>query len=225
MPRTRRLIPTEAALHIMTRGNNKQFIFNNNDDKQRYYYLLKKLKEENNITIFNYCFMNNHSHLIVWLNDNSRISRFMKQLNLAYFSYYKNKYGYSGHLWQGRFKSNIIDTDCYLLQCGKYIELNPVRAGIVNFPEQYKFSSYRCYAKAESDPIVSFNPAYLGLSDYPEKRRKQYIEFVLDGSILNKSILENQLFVGSDKFIKRFEECYGIRNTRQKLGRPRKEEK
>lgn len=169
--------------------------------------------------------MDNHSHLMVWLNNDSRISRFMKQLNLTYFSYYKNKYGYSGHLWQGRFKSNIVDTDCYLLQCGKYIELNPVRAGIVNLPEQYKFSSYRCYAEEEFDSIVSFNPAYLALSDYPEKRRKQYVEFVLDGSILNKSILESQLFVGSDKFIKRFEECYGVRNTRQKVGRPRKEEK
>lgn len=225
MPRARRLIPIEAAMHIVNRGNNRQFVFKADEDKQYYYSLLKELREENKISLFHYCLMDNHPHLIVWLKNESKISKFMKQLNLCYFNYYRKKYGYSGHLWEGRFKSNIIDTDSYLLQCGKYIELNPVRARIVNFPEEYKFSSYRYYAKGEYDAIISSSPTYLALSNYPEKRRKQYIEFVVDDSIINKEILNKHLFVGSEMFIRKLQQYYQIRNTRLKKGRPRKEEK
>jgi putative transposase len=120
------------GMHIMCRGNNKQEIFLNNKDKLYYYSLLKKLKQENRITVFHYCLMSNHIHLVVWLNDKCNLSRFMKQVNLSYFYYYKRNYGYCGHFWQDRFKSNIVETDSYLLQCGKYIELNPVKAGIVS---------------------------------------------------------------------------------------------
>lgn len=149
----------------------------------------------------------------------------MKQLNLCYFNYYKKKYDYSGHLWQGRFKSNIIETDSYLLQCGKYIELNPVRAGIVNLPEEYRFSSYNHYAKGIPDSVVTKNPVYIGLSESSEERRKQYIEFVVDNSIMDTKRLAKQLFIGSETFVKRLREYYGIRNERLKRGRPKKAEK
>jgi putative transposase len=186
MPKRKRLVPPESAMHIMCRGNNKQDIFNNNDDKTRYYRLLRKLKEENKIIIFHYCLMNNHIHLVVWLNPESRLSRFVKQLNLCYFNYFKSTYDYCGHLWQGRFKSNLIDSDSYLLQCGKYAELNPVRAGMVSSPGDYRFSSYNYYAKGERDLIVTDNPVYMSFSDIEEKRRQQYIEFVVDSSIIIK---------------------------------------
>jgi len=190
MPRRKRLVPPEAAMHIMCRGNNKQNIFNNDDDKTRYYWFLRKLKEENKISIFHYCLMNNHLHLVVWLNSESRLSRFMKQLNLCYFNYFKRTYDYCGHLWQGRFKSNLIDTDSYLLQCGKYAELNPVRAGMVSSPGDYRFSSYNHYAKGARDLIVTNNPVYMSFSDIDEKRRQQYIEFVVDSSIITKESLK-----------------------------------
>lgn len=225
MPRAGRLIPIEAALHIMCRGNNRQNIFNREEDKLYYYSLLRDLKDDNNITIFHYCFMDNHLHLIVWLNSQSRISRFMKQINLCYFNYYKKIYGYSGHLWQGRFKSNIIDTDSYLLQCGKYIELNPVRANIVSLPEEYRFSSYSYYAKGIPDAIVTSSPAYIALSDSIENRRGQYIKFVVDGNIINTGKLMKQLFIGSDAFVKKLQEYYCTRNTRLKRGRPKNSEK
>jgi len=225
MPRTRRLVSVEAAMHIMCRGNNRQNIFNLDCDKSYYYSLLHQLKEENEIAIFHYCLMDNHLHLIVRLSNQSRISRFMKQVNLSYFVYYKKTYGYTGHLWQGRFKSNIIDTDAYLLQCGKYIELNPVRAGIVTLPEEYSFSSYRHYATESVDSIITSNPAYIGLSNSTEERRKQYIEFVVDSSIINTERFSKQLFIGSKSFIRRLQEYYGIRNTALKRGRPKKTEK
>ncbi|MDD5729688.1 MAG: transposase [Candidatus Omnitrophica bacterium] len=222
MPRTRRIIPREAALHIMSRGNNKQCIFRCNRDKYYYKSLLKELKEENNISIFHYCIMDNHTHLIVWLDGTGNLSRFMKQLNLSYFNYYKKTYGCCGHIWQGRYKSSIIDTDSYLLQCGKYIELNPVRAGIVKYPNEYSFSSYCHYAFGLADSIVSDNPVYLGFSESSKLREKRYVEFVVDSEIMNSGYISSQIFIGSDLFVKKLAEVYQIKNLARKKGRPRR---
>ena len=179
MPRTNRLVPYKAAMHIMCRGNNKQAVFNDDYDKLRYYRFVLELKDENKITIFHYCLMNNHIHMIIWIDEQTTLSRFMKQITLRYFSYYHRKYNYHGHLWQGRFKSAIIDESAYLLQCGKYIELNPVRANMVNCPELYIFSSYNHYAKGLADAIITDSPEYIGLSKNPDVRRKLYSEFVI----------------------------------------------
>lgn len=222
MPRSRRLIPVDSALHITARGNNRQNIFNQDEDKSYYRYLLKNLKDENNISIFHYCIMTNHIHLIVWVKPESTLSRFIKQLNLSYFVYFKRTYSYCGHLWQGRFKSNIIDTDSYLLQCGKYIELNPVRAQIVDLPGPYSFSSYRFYAYGTPDPLVTASPAYLALSSQPEERRKSYIKFVVDSSIINADTFTRLQFIGSEFFTQRLHDYYGIRNENRKRGRPKK---
>lgn len=226
MPRGRRLIPvSDAALHIIARGNNRYYLFANNDDKAYYLSALKGLKEENNIDIFHYCLMTNHVHLVVWLRAQHTLSKCIKQLNLRYFNYYKKTYGYTGCLWQRRFKSNLIDTDTYLLQCGKYIELNPVRAQIVSRPEEYHFSSYRYYACGKPDALITPSPAYLGLSSLEESRREQYIAFVVDSSIINSRSLQAQLFIGSELFIKRLEEYYKIKNIGLRRGRPMKVEK
>lgn len=222
MPRTRRLAPVDTALHIMCRGNNKQNIFNTECDKLRYYSLIRNLKEDNKIAIYHYCFMSNHLHLVVWLTAKSKLSKFMKQLNLSYFSYYKKRYDYTGHLWQGRFKSNIIDTDAYLLQCGKYIELNPVRKNIVSSPGEYRFSSYNHYAKGYPDSIITDSPVYIELSDSEVGRKKQYVEFVVDSSIINTEKIVKHPFIGSENFVKGLREYYGIKVGSLARGRPKK---
>jgi len=166
--------------------------------------------------------MNNHIHVILQLQPESALSRFMKQLNLTYFHYYRKLYGYFGHFWQDRFKSNIIEADSYLLQCGKYIELNPVRAGMVDHSAQYLFSSYNFYAKGKADTLITPSPAYLGLSDYPSLRQKQYIDFVVDSSIINSNLLNSKIYIGSQPFVSRLQEYYKIKNKRENRGRPSK---
>lgn len=153
MPRTGRIIPIETTLHIMCRGNNKLPVLANNLDKKQYSCLLHRFKFNNRIDILHYCIMDSHVHLIVWLGQNSNLSRLIKQVSLAYYYYYIKRYNYCGHLWQGRYKSIILKSDIRALQCGKYIELNPVRAGITTEPGQYQFSSYRYYALGEQDPL------------------------------------------------------------------------
>lgn len=223
MPRNKRFMPArDAALHIVTRGNNRYFLFSNAKDKDCYLSALRELKEENKIDIFHYCLMDNHVHLVVWVRAEHTLSKCIKQLNLRYFNYYRKTYDYTGCLWQRRFKSNIIDTDTYLLQCGKYIELNPVRARIVSLPEAYRFSSYRYYAYGRPDSLITPNPAYLGLSVSEEKRREQYIAFVVNDSTINSHSMQGQLFIGSELFIRKLEEYYKIKNTSLKRGRPKK---
>jgi len=220
MPRIRRMIPTDLAMHIMCRGNNKQVIFLEQQDKQRYCSLLLKLKKENNIDILHYCLMNNHVHLIILLNAATQLSRFMKQVNLSYFNYYNKRYGYTGHFWQDRFKSSIIDTDAYLLQCGKYIELNPVRAKMVSLPGQYCFSSYAYYAYGAADALVTPSPVYPDLSESEEERRMLYARFVVN--LINKEILAKRCFIGSDIFVNKLQEFYSLKNEKRVRGRPKK---
>ena len=224
MPRDKRIIPCDAALHAICRGNNRQNIFHSDNDKLKYYTLLRQLKEENKVTIFHYCLMDNHLHLILYLKPESTLSKFMKQVNLTYFHYYRKAYGYFGHFWQDRFKSNIIEMDSYLLQCGKYIELNPVRAGITSHPAEYRFSSYSFYAKHQKDTLLTPSPAYLALSDSGIVREKQYIDFIVDNNIINSGLLEKKLYIGSQVFINRLQEYYKIRNRRERRGRPPKGE-
>ena len=142
MPRSARIIPSVGYLHIICRGNNRRKLFRHEHDKKRYYFYLLNSKSEDKIDILHYCLMDNHLHLLIGVNQASDLSRFMKRVNLKYTFYYQNKYTYCGHLWQNRFKGKIIDDETYLIRCCKYIEFNPVRAGIVFHPQDYSFSSY-----------------------------------------------------------------------------------
>jgi putative transposase len=222
MPRARRIVPYNAALHVICRGNNRQNVFFNEGDKLKYYTLLRELKDENKVDIFHYCLMDNHVHIILFLNPENTISRFMKQVNLRYFYYYRKRYGYFGHLWQDRFRSNVIEIDSYLLQCGKYIELNPVRAGMVSAPGQYQFSSYNFYSRSKPDSLINPSPTYLGLADSASLRQKQYIDFVVERDIINSRELSRKLYIGSPSFVNRLQEYYLIKNRREASGRPPK---
>lgn len=225
MPRVRRILPPEAALHVICRGNNRQKIFHSDSDKLRYYALINELKGDSGINIYHYCFMDNHVHLLLRISPQSKLSKFMKQLNLTYFHYYRKLYGYFGHFWQDRFKSNIIEIDSYLLQCGKYIELNPVRANMISQPSNYPFSSYNFYASGKTDTIITPSPAYLDLANSTISRQRQYIDFVVNSCIINSAMLEKKIYIGSQAFINKLQEYYQVKNRRDARGRPPKVEK
>jgi len=223
MPRTKRVIPLGAALHVICRGNNRQPVFREENDKLKYYTLLRDLKLENRIKIFHYCLMGNHMHAVFSPEENNTLSKFMKQVNLTYFHYYKSKYGHFGHLWQDRFKSNVIEMEAYLIQCGKYIELNPVRAGMVVHPGLYAFSSYNFYASGKKDSLITPSPMYLGLSESESLRQQHYIDFVIDSDIINSNELDKKVYIGSKGFAAKLQEQYKIGNNRPKSGRPPKQ--
>ena len=222
MPRIGRILPEEGLLHILARGNNRQQIFRYNVDYKVYLQFLKKYKQENDIAVYHYCIMQNHVHIIVAINPGSSLSRFEKQLNLSYFQYFSRKYEYDGHLWQGRFKSLIISKDEYLVRCGRYIELNPVKAQLVKKPKDYMWSSYNHYAYGITDSVITYNPIYLDLRKGASDRQKNYRECI--GEEI-ETINFNARFFGSNEFIKKMEKKFGVNNVRLNRGRPKKVKK
>ena len=146
----------------------------------------------------------------------------MKRINLSYYQHYKKRYGYSGHFWQDRFKSLLIERDAYLLACGFYIERNPVRAKMVKFPEQYPYSSYPYYAFGKDDPLLDKDPCYETLGKDDSQRQNEYRRLVLDGAEQVSQAISRQVFLGSAGFIKRMEKKFGVSNIRLEKGRPKK---
>ena len=225
MARCARIISSNLPMHIMNRGNNRQPLFTSREEKLYFLYLLHKMKSINGVHIYHYCLMNNHIHLVVRLEPNADLSRFLKQVFLAYYSLFRNKHDYVGHLVQGRFKSIVIDTEGYLIQCGKYIELNPVRAKIVTNPGDYEFSSYRYYVEGLYDPLITPDPGFAGLGKDEAARHLAYRRLVIDEEMVSSEKLRSHLYLGSEVFIKRMENEFGIRNVAPRRGRPKKSEK
>ncbi|MBL7141780.1 transposase [Patescibacteria group bacterium] len=201
MPRIARILPPGAILHIVCRGNNKQKVFYDDKDKQAYLDLVLKYKKDHPFLLYHYCLMPNHVHLLIEISEHTDLSAFMKKLNLAYFYYFKARYGYSGHFWQDRFKSFLIDRESYLLICGKYIELNPVRAGMAKRPEEYKFSSYRFYVLGEENELLDSDPLFLGLSSVEKERRESYKEFAVPKEVIQEKF--KGPFWGSKEFVEK----------------------
>ena len=222
MPRVARIYTEEGVFHILTRGNNKQRVFQDEGDYKAYKKTLKALKEKQPFKLYHYSLMGNHIHLIIETNKKTELSKMMKSLNLFYYNHYKRKYGYAGHFWQDRFKSLLIGKDEYLLACGLYIERNPVRAKIVDSPRKYLYSSYNYYAYGKGDDLVDRDPCYNELGRNDEERQEEYRKLVLDEEKGINSTTFNQLFLGTKQFIKQMEDKFKINNIRSNKGRPKK---
>lgn len=184
----------------MNRGNNQQRIFPCDDDYRFYLEKLTDLKAEHSFELMHYCLMGTHTHMLVKINKETDFSVFSKRLNLSYANYYKRNYGLTGHLWQGRYKSQIISKDNYFMQCGKYIELNPVRAGTVEKPEDYEFSSYRHYACCENDSLITDDIFYSELGSNKKSRCKKYRALVISEHA-KKSMSGKKIAIGSSNFV------------------------
>jgi putative transposase len=143
MGRYARQTIADVPYHIINRGNNHQPIFFNDDDYHFFLESLELAKEKYPCKIYSFVFMTNHVHLILEpVSDNNNLAYFMKYISQKHGQYINKHYKRSGTLWEGRFKSSPISSDRYLLSCSRYIEMNPVRAGIVEKPDDYIFSSY-----------------------------------------------------------------------------------
>ena len=183
MPRSPRLLLSQSYYHIMARGNNHNQIFRSDSDYLKYLELINKFKAEHSFDLYHYCLMPNHIHMLVKTNKFTDFSTFMKRLELAYYYYYKNQYGWVGHLWQGRYKNQSVGKDNYFVQCGKYIELNPVRAGIVKLPQEYKFSSFKYYFLGISNKLITTDFIYEELGKSSNEQREKYYNLVISDII------------------------------------------
>jgi len=184
MTRAPRLLLSQSYYHIIARGNNRMTIFKSGDDFQYYLKLLDRFKKELPFDLYHYCIMPNHVHMLVRTQKGDNFSLFMKKINLAYFSHFKKTYGWMGHLWQDRFRSQPVGKDNYFIQCGKYIERNPMRAGLVDRPEQYIYSSYHFYTSGRKDNLITRDLFYNDLAKTEFERRERYQNLLIDEKII-----------------------------------------
>ncbi len=175
---------SQSYYHIMTRGNNRNTVFRSDDNYQYYLELIARYKTVHPFDLYHYSLMPNHVHMLVKTNKASDFSTFMKKLNLAYFHHYRKSYNWVGHFWQGRFKSQSVGKDEYFIQCGKYIELNSVRARLVEDPGDYSYSSYKYYVKGAHDPLLTEDLLYESLGQNIKVRQMAYQELVVNDIIL-----------------------------------------
>ena len=181
MPRARRQLIDEGYYHIIQRGNNRRAIFHRPRDFQAYFVLLKEgLDRSPGTLLHHYCFMPNHMHLLIRVGASADLPRLMHWVNLSYTHYYRRAYDYVGHLFQGRYKTLPIRFDRYLLECARYIERNPLRAGLANHPGDYAWSSYRFYAAGEPNVLLTPTPHYADLGPTLDDRRARYQDRVLE---------------------------------------------
>jgi len=191
MPRLKRFTIENGNYHVLSRGHNKKRIFHDNNDFKKYLELVKINKSNYDVKIYHYSLLGNHIHIILASPDGELLSKMMRGINQGYAQYYRKKYGGCGYVWQDRFKSFLIEDGRYLLISGRYVELNPVIAGLSKFPEEYKWNSYRVYAFGEKNDIIDLNPEYLGLAEDIKRRRKAYREFVMEGIKKRKNVSKN----------------------------------
>jgi len=229
MARKPRLFITNIPCHVVQRGNNKIPIFLKNEDYLFFLKVLQEAKTKHPCIIYSYCLMPNHFHLLIEpRNESNNVSLLIKLLGAKYVHYVNRKYKRSGTLWEGRFKSSLIDRELYFLSCIRYIEMNPVRAGIVNTPEVYRWSSYRARAFGEKDAIADLDPWYESLGSSPETRQIKYRQFFYsiipeyEAGLLREMINKNGI-VGSIDFKTQIEQLTRQEITIRPIGRPRAE--
>lgn len=174
MPRQPRPVIPEVPLHITQRGNNRQVCFFGQSDFLVYLDLLRRAAKQSACKLHAYVLMSNHVHLLVTPSDEIGPAAMMKSVGENYVRYVNRRYARTGGLWEGRYRSCLVQSETYLMVCQRYIELNPVRAGMVVAPIHYQWSSYRCNAHGEVNKLVTPHELYQRLGSALEIRTLAY---------------------------------------------------
>jgi len=227
MPRRPRVVLPNIPLHLIQRGNNRQVCFVADEDYRFYLDWLNEFAGKTGCRVHAYVLMTNHVHLLVSAELVESPGALMKALGQRYVQYFNRTYRRTGTLWEGRYRSCLTQAEDYLLACQRYIELNPVRAGMVAHPADYPWSSYRANAQGEEDALVMPHEIYLGLGNTAEDRQANYRDLFrselapgLVGQI--RRATNGNFALGSARFAEEIAEALGRRVTPGKAGRPRK---
>ena len=174
MPGRARFCPAGYPIHVIQRGNNRQAIFTSDADIAAYAHWLAEGADRFSVAVHGWAFMTNHVHLLATPSEHTGLSQLMQFLGRLYVRYFNYAYNRSGTLFEGRFKSCIVQENRYLLTCLRYIELNPVRAGMVKDPSDYRWSSYRSHACGVRPGLWSPHYLYLDLAQTEEQRQRTW---------------------------------------------------
>lgn len=225
MPRRPRLVLPNVPLHVIQRGNNRQACFFAEEDYRIYLDWLSQFADKSGCQIHAYVLMTNHVHLLLSADRPEAPGALMKALGQRYVQYVNRTYRRSGTLWEGRFRSCLTQEDTYLLACQRYIELNPVRAGMAEHPAEYRWSSYRGNAQGEPDALLKPHLLYHALGSDKTSRTAAYRElfrYQLEPGLVDeiRRATNGNYALGSAAFSEQISEALGRRVTPGKSGRP-----
>ena len=227
MPRKRRFFIAGVPVHVVQRGNNREPIFFEDDDYRAYLNWMKEASEKYECSIHAYVLMTNHVHVLATPKKTDSISRMMQYLGQHYFPYINYQYGRSGTLWEGCYKASLVEDEKYLMSCMRYIEMNPVRAGMVKHPKYYPWSSYGCNAYGRKSEMITPHPRYLSLAKEAGLRRKAYRDlFQLDDleqdNIAIRQAWQTGTPLGNNRFKEKVEKVLITKVGFAQRGRPKK---
>ncbi|MBA4093411.1 MAG: transposase [Candidatus Accumulibacter sp.] len=225
MPRRARVVLPNVPLHVIQRGNNRSVCFFADEDYQFYLKWLASAAREHGCAIHAYCLMTNHVHLLLTSQAQEGVGGMMKSLGQRYVQYINRTYQRSGTLWEGRFRSCLLQEEDYVLACYRYIELNPVRAAMVAHPADYRWSSYRANAQDEGSSFLQPQGLYASLGNDSVERRAAYRElfrYQLDPGLVDqmRGATNGNFALGGERFLGEVAVALGRRVSRGKSGRP-----
>ena len=229
MSRKPRFVLPGVPQHVIQRGNNREPCFYSDEDNVRYLEDLHDAAIKNNAVIHAYVLMTNHVHLLVTPAQSYSIAHMMQDLGRKYVRYINHIYQRTGTLWEGRYKASLVDSEAYLLTCMRYIEMNPVRAGMVEHPGEYRWSSYAKNAQGNENELIAYHPVYDSLGKDNDERNYAYRELFRQ-HIENEQIheireaLNQELVLGRDDFKDKIELMLNRQTRTGTKGRPRIEE-
>lgn len=225
MPRKARIVLPNVPMHIIQRGINKQPCFYQYSDYSLYLEWLGESSIKSKCQIHAYVLMTNHIHLLISAQSEDGAGQLMKGLGQRYVQYVNRTYRRSGTLWDGRFKSCLVQSDRYILCCYRYLELNPVRAGMVKHPADYHWSSYRANAQGENNPLIQSHATYLALGASTLQRNQCYqnlfnTHLSLETVEAIRNATTGNFVLGTDQFQKKVANELGRRVVPGISGRP-----
>src|SRR5512139_164511 len=230
MARLPRFVIPGQPQHVIVRGNNRSEIFCADADYQFYLEKLQLACDKHDCNIHAYVLMTNHVHLLITPQKEDGLGKVMQMLGRYYVQYYNYTYQRTGTLWEGRYKATLIDSETYLLSCMRYIELNPVRAGMVAHPSEYPWSSYRSNALGQPNELVAPHLEYLRLGSSDAARQVAYRQLfkhrIAESTLDEIREATNKAWVlGSDRFKQRVQKQLDRRIEPSVRGGDRKSEK
>jgi len=226
MPRKPRFYLPGVPVHVVQRGNDRQAVFFADEDYAVYLSWLREGAEQHGCLVHAYVLMTNHVHLLMTPQAHDSISRTMQFLGRNYVGYVNHTYQRTGTLWEGRHKGSVIDSSAYALACSRYIELNPVRAGMVDTPSAYHWSSYGANALGIDGIWLKPTLEYEALGSDDEQRRRRYRDLFCHALAPEqvhtiRSCVQTGTPLGNDHFRAQIEEMTGRRVGQSHRGRPR----
>ncbi|HAJ92340.1 MAG TPA: transposase [Gammaproteobacteria bacterium] len=230
MARHKRLVLPGQPQHVIQRGINRDVVFVDEEDYRFYLDSLKQVCQKYRCRLHAYVLMTNHAHLLITPATDDGLGKTLQSLGRRYVQNFNDKYQRTGTLWEGRYKSALIDTERYLLTCYRYIEMNPVRAGMVSTPGEYPWTSYHFNALGTSDSLVSPHPLYLRLGGAADERYSAYralFHHHVGTDVLDKirNMTNTEWIIGNDRFAGRVAQLLGRQTRPRARGGDRKSEK